>query len=62
MDMIFAWAAWHAFAKAWMHTDSSLKILGGATALLGKQLRLFSQNVCPNFCTRELLSKTAAQV
>lgn len=62
MDTIFAWSTWHAFAKARMHTDSSHKVLGGATALLGQQLRSFSKNVCPNFCTKELPSETAARV
>ncbi|PBK92323.1 hypothetical protein ARMGADRAFT_931061, partial [Armillaria gallica] len=62
MDTIFAWSKWHAFAKAQMHTDSSLKVLDGATALLGQQLRSFSKNVCPNFHTEELPSETAAWV
>ncbi|KAK0488044.1 hypothetical protein EDD18DRAFT_1359990 [Armillaria luteobubalina] len=62
IDTVFTWATWHAFAKAQMHMDSSLEVLHGVTTLLGNQLRSFSQNVCPNFCTKELPSETAAQV
>ncbi|KAK0438853.1 uncharacterized protein EV420DRAFT_1651271 [Desarmillaria tabescens] len=47
MDTVFAWATWHAFAKAWMHTDSSLEAL---------------QGVCLNFHTRETPAEMAAQV
>ncbi len=62
IDTLFISATWHAFAKARMHTDSTVQVLRAVTSLLGHQLRLFSSKVCPNFRTKETPSEMAARV
>ncbi|SJL13966.1 uncharacterized protein ARMOST_17418 [Armillaria ostoyae] len=62
MDTLFISAMWHAFAKARMHTDSTVQVLRAVTSILGRQLRLFSSKVCPNFRTKETPSEMAARV
>ena len=37
-----------------MHTDETLAVLEGVSAGLGNQLRMFSNETCPTFSTREL--------
>jgi hypothetical protein len=50
-DLLFDLAAWHAFAKMRLHTDSTLALFEIITASLGRTLRLFASEVCTHVKT-----------
>ncbi|KAF5356693.1 hypothetical protein D9758_013746 [Tetrapyrgos nigripes] len=52
-DLLFAMATWHALAKLRLHSETTLKILEGATHELGIQLRTFKKQVCDSMQTVE---------
>jgi SET domain-containing protein len=53
-DLLFELAAWHAFAKMRMHTDSTLGFLEAVTTSLGHTLRRFAAEVCSKIQTHAL--------
>jgi hypothetical protein len=61
MDVLFALAEWHTLAKLKMHTDPTIGLLRFATKELGRLLRRFKCEVCPDYETRELPSEEAAR-
>jgi hypothetical protein len=54
LQLLFICAHWHGLAKLRMHTDHTLEILDETTLALGRQFRLFTDVICPQFNTREL--------
>jgi hypothetical protein len=59
-DLLFVLACWHAFAKLRLHTDNSLDVFRGLTTAFTRQIRQFSNKVCPKFQTVETPSERAA--
>ena len=58
--MLFRLAEWHALAKLRMHTESTLTRMESVTAVLGRELRKFSNVTCSAFAAFELPRETAA--
>lgn len=61
LDILFTLADWHALAKLRLHTDSTLDCLRHTTTNLGKRLRSFVNNICPQYDTKELEREVAAR-
>lgn len=55
-SLLFTLCFWHGMAKLRMHTDETLHCLERLTITLGKSLRHFTQNVCPQFNTVDTLA------
>lgn len=53
---------WHALAKLRLHTETTLYDLENSTTRLGKILRKFKSEVCPQYDTKELPSEESARV
>src|SRR5882762_5301464 len=53
MDLLFALATWHAYAKLRLHTDSTLALFETATSILGEQLHRFVEVTCAAYKTTE---------
>lgn len=54
LDLLFALAAWQAFAKLRLHTDSTVGYLSVATTELGTKLCRFVRTTCEAYVTHEL--------
>ena len=52
--LLFLLAHWHGLAKLRMHIDDTLELMEGVSRKLGSQLRMFVDETCPAFSTREL--------
>ena len=52
--LLFLLAHWHGLAKLRLHTDETLEVLKEVSGILGDQLRLFANETCSAFSTREL--------
>jgi len=61
MDLLFALATWHAYAKLRLHTDSTLALFETATSILGEQLRCFVEVTCAAYKTTETPSEVTAR-
>ncbi|KIO20788.1 hypothetical protein M407DRAFT_219893, partial [Tulasnella calospora MUT 4182] len=59
--LLYTLALWHGLAKLRQHTDETLDHLTAATQLLGKELRFFTNDVCPHFDTVETPKERAAR-
>jgi hypothetical protein len=53
---------WHALAKLRLHTETTVYDLENSTTRLGKILRKFKSEVCPQYETKDLPSEEAARV
>lgn len=51
---------WHALAKLRMHTESTLSLFERVTQEVGKSLRLFTNEICEAFDTKETPSERQA--
>lgn len=60
-NLIFELANWHALAKLRLHTEDTLQLLAAATRTLGKALRVFRNETCERYDTRELPKEEAAR-
>jgi Sec-independent protein translocase protein TatA len=56
-DLLYILAAWHAYAKCRIHTQTSLNSLGEATRTLGRLLRIFQRETA-KIPTRETPHET----
>ncbi|KZT63257.1 hypothetical protein DAEQUDRAFT_780622 [Daedalea quercina L-15889] len=61
MDLLFALAEWHAFAKLRLHTERTLALFEESVKTLGKAMRRFQSVTCPAFQTKELPREVAAR-
>ncbi|KAJ7649427.1 hypothetical protein DFH06DRAFT_1282942 [Mycena polygramma] len=61
LNVLFTLAEWHTLAKLKLHTDTTIGLLGTATAGVGRLLRRFKAVMCPEFATQELPSEEAAR-
>jgi hypothetical protein len=61
-QLLFTMAHWHGLAKLRMHTDLTLDVMDRITVMLGKKLRLFQQETCQAFQTRELKRERDARI
>lgn len=53
-QLLFIFAHWHALAKLKLHTDNTLALLDEWTVMFGNEARLFVEETCTAFETREL--------
>ncbi|KAJ3524296.1 hypothetical protein NMY22_g11058 [Coprinellus aureogranulatus] len=53
-SLLFVFAHWHSLAKLKIHTDDTLALLDEWTVILGAESRLFVNETCSAFETREL--------
>jgi len=60
-DLIFTLCVWHALAKLWLHTSTTLEHLQATTRELGKFLRQFAKVMRTDFKTADLPCEQAAQ-
>ena len=61
MALLFELATWHAFAKLWLHTESTVIALEGSERRLGDLFQKFVWRTCSFYHTSELPSETAAR-
>ncbi len=61
MTLLYRTAEWHAFAKLWLHTESTLQHLEQLTTELGQLTRKFRDTTQPAFKTFELPKETEAR-
>ncbi|KAH9912562.1 uncharacterized protein B0H18DRAFT_1088384 [Fomitopsis serialis] len=61
LDLLFALAEWHAFAKLRLHTERTLSLFDESVKALGKAMRRFETITCPAFDTKELPREVAAR-
>ncbi|RDB27548.1 hypothetical protein Hypma_003878 [Hypsizygus marmoreus] len=61
LRLLFHLAYWHGLAKLRMHSDQTLVIQDRQTTRLGDSLRIFQDEICPQFQTRELAREAAAR-
>ena len=61
MTLLYRTAEWHAFAKLWLHTESTLQHLEQLTTELGKLMRTFRDTTQSAFATFELPKETETQ-
>lgn len=61
LQLIFYLAHWHGLAKLRMHSDVTLAILDKETTVVGRLLRNFNTNTCPQFKTKELRREAEAR-
>lgn len=59
--LLFELATWHGLAKLRLHTDSTLYELENSATRLGIILRIFRNDVCGAYATRDLPSEEAAR-
>jgi hypothetical protein len=59
--LLFELATWHALAKLRLHTESTLDALENSATRLGNLLRIFKNDVCSGYITRDLPSEEAAR-
>ena len=52
LDLLFTLAFWHGYAKLRLHSDSSLRVLEGATKVFGTLIRKFKSTICPRYKTK----------
>jgi hypothetical protein len=62
MKLLYRTAEWHALAKAWMHTDSSLTLLENLTIEFGQLMHNFHDLTCSQFATKELPREAAVHI
>jgi hypothetical protein len=62
LKVLFDLAHWHGLAKLRMHTDSTLNIFSEVTTALGNALRVFQEQTCSVFPTRELQREQTARL
>ena len=60
-DLLFHLCVFYHFAKAAMHTDSTLAAFEATVTRLGKAMRDFMFKVCPEYDTRELPRETESR-
>lgn len=61
LDMLFALAEFHAFAKMRLHTERTLKLFEKSIKTLGEAVRKFETVTCAAYDTKELPRETAAR-
>jgi hypothetical protein len=61
MTLLYRTAEWHAFAKLWLHTESTLQLLEQLTTELGQLTRKFRDATQSTFATFELPKETEAR-
>ena len=61
MTLLYRTAEWHAFAKLWLHTESTLQHLERLTTELGQLTRQFRDTTQSAFATFELPKETEAR-
>ena len=61
LDMLFALAEFHAFAKMRLHTERTLKLFEQSIKTLGEAVRKFETVTCAAYDTKELPRETAAR-
>lgn len=61
MDLLFALAEWHAFAKMRLHTERTLILFDQNIKTLGEALRRFESITCAHYDTKELPKEVAAR-
>lgn len=59
--LLFDLAAWHAYAKLRLHTDTTLEEFRTLTSSLGRSVRIFIKDVCSQYDTTELPHEMAAR-
>ncbi|KAI0064190.1 hypothetical protein BV25DRAFT_1800682 [Artomyces pyxidatus] len=62
LRLLFVGANWHGMAKLRMHTDPSLTLFDAVTRGVGEELRVFSEETCLAFQTRELQREADARI
>ena len=62
MTLLYRTAEWHAFAKLWLHTESTLQHLEQLTLELGQLTRKFRDTTQSAFATFELPKETQARM
>ena len=61
MTLLYQTAEWHAFAKLWLHTESTLQHLERLTTELGQLMRKFRDTTQSAFATFELPKESEAR-
>lgn len=61
LDMLFALAEFHAFAKMRLHTERTLELFEKSIKTLGEAVRRFETVTCAAYDTKELPRETAAR-
>ena len=61
LDMLFALAEFHAFAKMRLHTERTLELFEKSIKTLGESVRKFETVTCAAYDTKELPCETAAR-
>ena len=61
LDMLFALAQFHAFAKMRLHTERTLELFEKSIKTLGEAVRRFESVTCAAYDTKELPRETAAR-
>ena len=61
LDMLFALAEFHAFAKMRLHTERTLELFEKSIKTLGESVRKFGTVTCAAYDTKELPRETAAR-
>jgi hypothetical protein len=61
MMLLYKTAEWHAFAKLWLHTESTLQHLERLTTDLGQAMQKFRDTTQSAFMTFELPKEIGAQ-
>ena len=59
--LLFELATWHSLAKLQLNTESTLNALENLATRLGNLLRIFKNDVCSGYVTRDLPSEEAAR-
>ena len=60
-DLLFTLAFWHGYAKLRLHSDSSVRVLEGATTVFGNLIREFKNIICPRYKTKPTAREQQAQ-
>ena len=60
LDLAFDMAMWHTYVKLRMHTTYTIKSLWSQTKELGRQLRQYTNKLCPKYKTKPLPGEAAA--
>lgn len=58
-ELLFELATWHAFAKLWQHTETTVTDLENSGTRLGKILRIFKNELCSEYAMKDLPSEEA---
>ena len=58
--LLFELVTWHAFAKLWQHTETTVTNLENSGMRLGKILWLFKKELCSKYTTKDLPLEEAA--